>query len=103
MSFLRGIVHRVFFWLHRHFSENRASRWQVALLMVFFVCLCWFKGVLAGLVAAFFVFYATPDGPSRAWPAAITFFGIVFAFGIFGTVKAWQMYKAKVAEISPLS
>ena len=100
MPLLRDIVHKLVFYLHKHFSENRASKWQIALLMLFFTCLWWFKGVLAGLVTAFFVYLVTPDGPDRGWPAFYAFVGIALAIGLFGTVKSWQLYKAKVAEIA---
>ena len=68
--------------------------------MLFFVCLWWLMGVSAGIVTAFFVFFVTPDGPDRAWPAFYAFVGIVLATGLFGTVKSWRLYRAKVAEIA---
>ena len=100
MFFLREAAHKLVFYLHRHFSENRATQWHIALLMLFFMCLWWIKGVLAGLVGAFFVYWVTPDGPQRGWPALFAFVGIALTFGLFGTVKSWQLYKAKVAEIA---
>ena len=99
MLFTREMAHKLVFALHRYFAENRATRWQIALLMLFFMCLWWFKGVLAGLVAAFFVYLLTPDGPTRGWPALFAFVGIAFAIGLFGTVKSWQLYRARVAQI----
>ena len=100
MFLFRDIVYKLISYLHRHFSENRAKRWHVALLMLFFMCLWWFKGVLAGLVGAFFVYVLTPDGPTRGWPALFAFIGIAIAIGLFGTFKSWQLYRSKVAEIA---
>ena len=97
MFFFRDIAYKLVSNLHRHFSENRAKRWQIALLMLFFMCLWWFKAVLAGLVGAFLVYVLTPDGPARGWPALFTFVGIALAIGFFGTIKSWQLYKSKVA------
>ena len=99
MFFLREFAHKLVLFLHRYFSENRATRWQVAILMLFFTCLWWFKGVLAGVVGAFFVYLLTPEGPERGWPALFAFVGIALMIGLFGTVKSWQLYKNKVAEI----
>ena len=100
MYFLRAAAYKLVLFLYRHFSEGRAREWQVALLMLFFVCLWWFMGVLAGIVSAFFVYLVTPDGPDRGWPALYAFVGIALATGLFGTVKSWQLYRAKVAEIA---
>ena len=97
---LRTVSYKLVLFLHRHFSGTRVRKWQVALLMMFFVCLWWFMGVLAGIVCAFFVYLVTPDGPGRDWPALYAFLGIAFATGLFGTVKSWHLYRAKVAEIA---
>ena len=98
MFFIRNFAYKLVSSLHRQFADNRAKRWQIALLMLFFTCLWWFKGVLAGLVGAFFVYMVTPDGPTRGWPAVFAFVGIAFAIGLFGTINSWQLYKSKVAE-----
>ena len=100
MFFLREFAHKLILYLHQHFSENRATQWQIALLMLFFMCLWWFKGVLAGIVCAFFVYLVTPDGPERGSPALFAFLGIALTIGLFGTIKSWQLYKTKVAEIA---
>ena len=96
---LRALSYRLVLFLYQHFSGTRVRKWQVALLMLFFMFLWWFMGVLAGVVSAFFIYLVTPDGPERGWPALYAFLGIALATGLFGTVKSWQLYRAKIAEI----
>lgn len=64
---------------------------------MFLALLWWIIGVLAGSVAAFLVYFITPDSPDRAWPAALTLIMIALGSGIFGSFKSWQLYNKKVS------
>ncbi len=98
MEHPRSTIHRILKRLHRHFAENRATRIQTALLALFFCLLAWTAGVLGGSVAAFFVYALTPDGPTRDWPAVLTFAGVTLLCGTFGIVKSLQMYRNRISE-----
>jgi Flp pilus assembly protein protease CpaA len=98
MEHPKTVIHRILYRLQRHFAENRATRIQTALLALFFCLLAWIAGVLGGSVAAFFVYTLTPDGPTRDWPAVLTFAAVTTLFGAFGIAKSLQMYRNRISD-----
>ncbi|NNC77917.1 MAG: hypothetical protein HKN77_08135 [Woeseiaceae bacterium] len=77
------------------------SRLQYALLAIFFALLWWIVGVLSGSVAAFLIYFLSPEDSGRDWPAITAFSIIALGFGGFGIRKSWQLYIKKAADLAP--
>lgn len=99
MEHPRETLYKVLLRLRTHFDENRATRIQIGLLALVFASLWWAIGILAGSVLAFFVFFFTPDSPTRAWPSFFAFVGTVLTCGLFGIYIAFKTYSRKTDEM----
>ena len=80
-------------------ADGQPSKIFLWILLLFFIFLWWFKGVMLGVVTAFFVYLVTPEGPERGWPALYSFIGVTFVVGFGGTVVAWRAFRAKLAAM----
>ena len=74
-------------------DTDHDRRIQTALLAIFLALLWWIIGVLAGSVAAFFVYLLSSNNAD--WPAAVVLLSIALLCGIGGSIKSFRLYRKK--------